>query len=150
MNGQISTFSYNRHGILRAKGVFYFIQSQAFYPYLILRQLIQLDLEPWFIVRSQLGPSIQSGSYPCPGIQKVTRSTHLSKDCYPQLVLNPHPSEIRPLQQLDYRWMPLHPAERFLVLSVLCQELQSHSKREEQQKIQKTSLLQFELPENYI
>ena len=41
----------------------------------------------------------------------ITQSTHLSKDCYPQLVSNPHRSKIRPPMQLDYRCMPLHPAK---------------------------------------
>ena len=54
-----------------------------------LRQLVFPDLETWFIARSQLGPSIQSGSSPCSGLQVVTQSTHLLKDCYLQLVLNP-------------------------------------------------------------
>ena len=57
-----------------------------------LRQLIQPDLESRFIVRSQLGPSIQLGSSPSAGLQVVTQSTHLSKDYYPQLVSNPHRS----------------------------------------------------------
>ena len=39
-------------------------QSWDFYPQLTLRQLIQADLESRFIVRSQLGSSIQLGSYP--------------------------------------------------------------------------------------
>ena len=79
-----------------------------FYLQLTLRQLIQPDLESWFIVRSQLGPIVQSGSFPSAGLQVVTQSTHLSKDCYPQLVSNPHRSEIRPPKQLQC--MPLHPA----------------------------------------
>ena len=78
---------------------------------LTLRQLIQPDLESRFVVSSQLGPSIQSGSSPSAGLQMVTQSTHLSKDCYPQLVSNPHHSEIRPPKQLNYRRMPLHPIE---------------------------------------
>ena len=77
-----------------------------------LRQLIQPELESRFIVRSQLGPSIQSGSSPSAGLQVVTQSTQLSRDCYPQLVLNPHHSEIRLPMQLDYRCMPLHAALR--------------------------------------
>ena len=89
----------------------YFIQSRVFYPQLTLRQLIQLNLESRFIVRSQLGLSIQPGSSPSAGLQVVTQSTHLLKDCYPQLVLNPHRSEIRPPKQLDYRCMPLHPLD---------------------------------------
>ena len=36
-----------------------------------------------------------SGSCPSAGLQMVTQSTHLSKDCYPQLVSNPNRSEIR-------------------------------------------------------
>ena len=88
----------------------YFIQITIFHPQFTLRQLIQPDLESRFIVRSQLGPSVQSGASPGAGLQVVTRSTHLSKDSYPQLVSNPYRSEIRPLKQLDYRCMPLRPA----------------------------------------
>ena len=72
-----------------------FIQSRVLYRQLTLWQLIQPDLESRFIVRSQLGPIVQSGSFPSAGLQVVTQSTHLSKDCYPQLVSNPHRSEIR-------------------------------------------------------
>ena len=60
-----------------------------FYRRLTLRQLIQPDFEFRFIFRSPLGPSFQSGYSPCAGLQVVTQPTHLSKDCYPQLVLNP-------------------------------------------------------------
>ena len=62
---------------------------------LTLWQLIQLDLESRFAVRSQLGPSVYSGSSPSAGLRVVTQSTHLSKECYPQLVSNPHRPEIR-------------------------------------------------------
>ena len=79
----------------------YFIQSRVFCPQLTLRQLIQPDLESRFIVRSQFGPSVQSDSSPNAGLQVVTQSTHLSKDCYPKLVPNPQRSEIRPPKQLD-------------------------------------------------
>ena len=96
----------------------YFIQSQVLYPQLTLQQLIQLDLESGFIVRFQLGPSIQSGSSPSARLQVVTQSTHLSKDCYAQLVLNPHRSEIRPPKQLDYRCMPLHLACHYNLIRV--------------------------------
>ena len=68
-------------------------------------------MESRFIVRSQLGPSIWSGSSSSAGLQVVTQSTHLSKDCYPQQVLNQHHSEIWPPKQLDYRCLPLHPAQ---------------------------------------
>ena len=61
----------------------------VFYPYLTLRQLIQPELESRFIVRPQLGPNVQSGSSPSAVLQVVTQSTHLSKDCYPQLASNP-------------------------------------------------------------
>ena len=46
------------------KQIFYllYLESGSFYMQLTLQQLIQPDLESWFIVRSQLGPSIQSGS----------------------------------------------------------------------------------------
>ena len=70
--------------------------------------LIYPDSESWFIVRSQLGPSIYSGSSPRAGLQVVIQSTHLSKDCYLQLVSNPYRSEIQPPKYLDYRCMTLH------------------------------------------
>ena len=92
----------------------HYLESDFFYPQLTLQylqQLIQPDLESRFIVRSQLDLSIQSGSSPSAGLQVVTQSTHLSKDCYPQLVSNPLCSEIRPPRQLGYRCMPLHPAQ---------------------------------------
>ena len=73
----------------------YFFSSGVSYSQLTLQQLIQPDLESRFIFRSQLGPSIQSGSSPYAGLQVVTQSIHLSKDCYPKLVLNPHRSEIQ-------------------------------------------------------
>ena len=88
----------------------YFIQSRGFYPQLTLQQLIQPDLEPRFIVRSQLGPSIQSGFSPSAGLQVVTQSTNLSKDCYPQQVSNSHRSKIWLPKQPDCKCMPLHPA----------------------------------------
>ena len=50
----------------------YFIQSRVFLSVAYLRQLIQPDLESQFIVRSQLGPSIQSGSSPSAGLQMIT------------------------------------------------------------------------------
>ena len=59
-----------------------------FYPQLNLRQLIQPDLESRFIVRSQLGPRIQSGSSPSAELQVVTQSTHLQKNCYPSWYQN--------------------------------------------------------------
>ena len=71
--------------------------------YLTVANLARLGISVHF--RSQLGPSIQSDSSPSAGLQVVTQSTHLSKDCYPQLVSNPHRSEIRPPKQLDYRCM---------------------------------------------
>ena len=81
----------------------------GFYPQLTLRQLIQPDQESQFSnlnLSSQLVPSIQSGSSPCVELQVVTPSTHLSKDYYPQLLLNPHRSKIQPPKQLDYWCMP--------------------------------------------
>ena len=60
----------------------YFIQSRLFQPQLTLWQLIQPDLEPRFVFRFQLVPRIQSGSSPSAGLQKVTQSSHLSKNCY--------------------------------------------------------------------
>ena len=84
-----------------------YLESGFFYLLLTLRQLIQPDLGSRFIARSQLGPSIQSGSSPNAGLQVVTQSTHLSKDCYLQLVSNLYRSEIRSPKQLDYRCMPV-------------------------------------------
>ena len=43
---------------------------------------------------------------PCARLQVLTKSTHLSKDCYLKLVLNPHSSEIRSSKQLDSRCIP--------------------------------------------
>ena len=90
----------------------YFTQSRVFHPQLILWQLIQPDLESRIIVRSQLGPSIQSGQSPCARLQVLTQSTHLSKDCCSQLILSPNLSEIAPPEQLDYRCMSLQPYGR--------------------------------------
>ena len=84
-----------------------------------LQQLIQPDLEFRFIVTSQLGHSIQLGSSPSAGLQVATQSTHLSKDCYPQLVSNPHRPEIWPPKQLDYRCMPLHHNKFQKVITIL-------------------------------
>lgn len=61
-----------------------------FYPQLTLRYLIQPDLESPFVVGYQLAPSMQSDPSPCAELQVVKQSTHLSKDCYLPLVLNPH------------------------------------------------------------
>ena len=75
---------------------------QQYFPFLLiltrltLRFLISPDLESQLIVRSQLRPRISLGSSASAGLQMVTQSTHISKDCYPQLVPNPHGSEIRP------------------------------------------------------
>ena len=85
-----------------------FIQSRVFF-IRSLPQLIQLNLKSRFIVNSQLGPRIQSGSSSGAGLQMVTQFIHQSKDCYPQLVSNLHRSEIRHPKQLDCRCMPLHP-----------------------------------------
>ena len=57
-----------------------------------------------------VSPSIQSGFSPSAVLQVVTQTTHLSKDCYPQLVLNPHHSDIQPPKQLDYKCKALHDA----------------------------------------
>ena len=76
-------------------------ESGFFYLQLTLQQLIQPDFESWFIARSQLGPRIQSCSSPNAGLQVVTQTTHVPKDCYPQLVLNLLCSKIRPPNQLD-------------------------------------------------
>ena len=51
--------------------------------------------ESGFIAGSHLGPSVQLGSSPA-GLQVFTQSTHLSKKCYPQRVLNSHSYEIWP------------------------------------------------------
>ena len=67
-----------------------YLESGFFICSFTLRQLIQPNLESWFIVRSQLSPSTQPGSSPRAGLQVVIQSTHLSKGCYPQLVSNPH------------------------------------------------------------
>ena len=77
------------------------------------------SLKSWFIVRSQLSRSIQSGSSSSAGLQVVTQSIHLSKDCYPQLVSNPHRSEIQPPKQLDYSCLPLHPAKNLSNITIL-------------------------------
>ena len=90
-----------------------FIQTRDLFPQLTLSQLIQLDLESWNIVRCHLGPSIQSGSSPCAGLQMVMQSSYLWKDCYPQLVLNPYNSKIPPPKQPDYRCMPLNPDQSY-------------------------------------
>ena len=85
-----------------------YLESSFFYLQLTLRQIIWHDFESRFIVRFQLSPSIQSGFSPCARLQVVTQSTYLTKNCYPQLVLYPHRSEIETPKQLDYRYMPLH------------------------------------------
>ena len=59
--------------------------------YLTVANLAQLG--PLFTVRSRLGPIVLPGSSSA-GLQVVTQSTYLLKDCYPQLVLNPHCSKI--------------------------------------------------------
>ena len=92
-------------------------RARSFQPQLTLRQLIQPDLESRYLVTSQLGPSIQSGSSPSAGLQVVTQSTHLSSDSYPQQVSNPRQSGIGPPKQLDYRCMSLHPANRMKIFS---------------------------------
>ena len=92
-------------------------RARFFQPQHTLRQLIQPDLESRSLVRSQLGPSIQSGSSPSAGLQVVTQSTHLSSHCYPQQVSNPHYSGIGPPKQLDYRCMSLHPANKMKILA---------------------------------
>ena len=45
-------------------------------------------MESELIAKSHLGSSVLWSSSPCAGLQLVTQSTHLSKDCYSQLVLN--------------------------------------------------------------
>ena len=44
---------------------------------------------------------------------KTTQSTHLSKECYIQLVLNPHCSKILSPIQVDHRCKPMHPVGPF-------------------------------------
>ena len=99
----------------------YFNQSRVFYTQLIFRSLIQPDFKSRFIVRSQFGPSIQSGSSLSDGLQVVAPSSHLLKDCYPRLVSHQHCSEIRPLNQLDYRCTPLQLQYWCMPLQCLCQ-----------------------------
>ena len=48
-------------------------------------------------------------SSPCAGLQVVTQSTHLLKDCHPQLVSNLNHSKMLPRKQLDCECMLLHP-----------------------------------------
>ena len=81
--------------------------------YLTVANLARLEIS----VHCQVSfrSSIQSGSSPSAGLQVVTQSTHLSRDCYPLLVSNLHHSEIRPPKQLDYRCMPLHPTKESLL-----------------------------------
>ena len=83
----------------------YFLFSFSFFLFFFLVSLFRVG----FFIRSlpcgSLFPSIQSGSSPSAGLQVVTQSTHLLKDCYPQLVSNPHRSEIRLPEQLDYWWI---------------------------------------------
>ena len=73
-------------------------------------------MEFQLIFRSQLGPSIHSGFPPCAGIQMFAQSTHLLKNCYPQLVLNSHCSEIWPPKCFDYRCMQLHPLQQHFLI----------------------------------
>lgn len=79
----------------------------GFYRQPTIQQLIQSDLEFRFLARFQLSRSIQLGSSPCAGLQRVTQSNHLLKECCPQLVSKPHLSGIQPPKQLGYRSMPL-------------------------------------------
>ena len=85
-----------------------YIESGSFLYVVNLTVAIQPDMKSRFVVGSQLSPSIQSGFFPCAGLQVVTQFTHLLKDCYSQLVLNPHCSEVIPTKQLDYRCIPFH------------------------------------------
>ena len=65
----------------------YFIQRRSFYSQLTLPQQIQSNLESWFVVRSRLGPSIQSGSSDCARLQVVKQLTQLLNECYPETVI---------------------------------------------------------------
>ena len=87
----------------------YFVQSRIFYPQLNLRQSVQSGLGSLFVIRSQLGPYIQLGSFPCAGLHGATQSTHLLKDCHSQMVQNLHRSKILSPKQLGYRCIPLQP-----------------------------------------
>ena len=101
----------------------YFIQSRCFLSvaYLTEANLARLGIS----VHCQVSvrSNIQSGSSPRAGLQVVTQSIHLSKDCYPQLLSNPHCSKIRLPKQLDYKCMPPHlplrHLKRHLVFKVL-------------------------------
>ena len=66
-------------------------------------------------LKFQLGPSIQSGTSPYAGLEVVTDSTHVSRDCYHQLTSNPHFYKNLSSKQLDCMWMPI-----FQSLSVRC------------------------------
>ena len=90
----------------------YFIYSQVFLyvPYLTVANLAQLGILVCCQVSVRSHYLVRPPS--CAGLQVVIQSTHLSKDCYSQLVSNPHCFESRPLKQLDYRCMPLHPSTK--------------------------------------
>ena len=69
-----------------------------------------------FLVRSQLGPSYQSGSSSCAGLQVIRLTTDPSKGL-PQLVLSQNSSKILPPKYLGYSCMPLHQGS--LISSIL-------------------------------
>ena len=80
-------------------------QGRVFYMQLTLRQLIQPDLESRFIVRSQYLVRLLSQCWITGG-----HTIHPPVEgLLPQLVSNPHRSEIRPPKQLNHRCIPLHP-----------------------------------------
>ena len=75
-----------------------------FYPQFILWQLIQSNVKYRLVVRSQLGPSIQSGSCSCARLQV---SHNPSTYYYPELVINPYQFKILTRKQQYYRCIPL-------------------------------------------
>ena len=80
-----------------------FIQSRVFVSVAYFRQLIQPDLESRFIVRSHLGPSIQSGfSLSARLHDPPTYRRTVTPTPPPQSVSSPHHSKIRLPKQLDY------------------------------------------------
>ena len=94
----------------------YIIQVGLCYPQLTLWQLIQPDLESLLVVRSAVRSWYLDRLLFLCWIVDAKQSTQILKVCYPQLVLNRHHSEFRPLKQLGYRYMPLHPPFNILPL----------------------------------
>ena len=63
--------------------------------YLTVANLARLGISVHCYVSVRCQYLVRLLSSPSAGLQVVTQSTHLSKDSYLQLVLNPHRSEIR-------------------------------------------------------